>query len=795
MSAESLVCRHPVSPKPTNERQDWTEENSRRPSLNMGWENMDDDDLAGPSHTIRQPSDAIVDRAGSHLSPHTQGSSALAPDLTAAFSSSMSLSCVTRQTSQDDCSYSRFLAWAAVQRNLCWRISSSEKLSCPLYQCGKQFKDHETMLKHLAACQYLATREYWCYDHKRVERFDVAKCKRCISHPSRRKKMLSMTKSFFSSLGHKSKKSPELDFDIDETRILAPPSYHESLNYDPPAKSELFSTEILEIDSTEVPVPQVSLTEAPIPVINPQALLLPELDSTMIPMQSGMQWQPTTYLPTPTNTQFFTAAPAYESLSATRPASQGPLQGAQQNRQAPRSKNLSPSSSVRSTTSTASNVSNVSSITTTSSLWSAPSTAWSGFETNLTTLSRDESFNDVTEQCPSDPLYVLPEIPELPADMPTVPELSSGDFDSFQDLLFSFDANLDSTNVSYPENLGLDEEAVVPPVVHPMRTGGSAICQSEVQSLVAIAWEALQEHIISSTNKIQHVHNPLADQLRLFSPQTIAFRGLGCLRRLLDGSPPISALDTLCLVHVVYSFSLVVYADDIVYGDGATRRSREFFAQSMLYATWFAPEDQVFFRQVAKAIWQPGDIADNQLSRLLREQSIPLQRSPSNKGKEHATRLNGTNDDKNDPLISAAQNFLDGRFNVFGLRLGPCNCGRERLRREADIRSLELEVSAILGSSVDNLATGLRAKHSEDASIGGNADVQVTLKGQGLRNVLSVLVNRFHEVDGLVAQLSQVNNRLSSGLVCSTRRFELEALQAGQVINSSPRTQVFPSLN
>ncbi len=53
------------------------------------------------------------------------------------------------------------------------------------------------MLRHLAGCECLPSGEYWCYDHMRVERFDDLKCKRCLGHPSKRRKMLSMAKNFF----------------------------------------------------------------------------------------------------------------------------------------------------------------------------------------------------------------------------------------------------------------------------------------------------------------------------------------------------------------------------------------------------------------------------------------------------------------------------------------------------------------------------------------------------------------------------------------------------------------------
>lgn len=48
-------------------------------------------------------------------------------------------------------------------------------------------------------------------------------------------------------------------------------------------------------------------------------------------------------------------------------------------------------------------------------------------------------------------------------------------------------------------------------------------------------------------------------------------------------------------------------------------------------------------------------------------------------------------------------------------------------------------------------------------------------------NVLNVLVNQFHDVDGLIAQLNEVNQSITNGVLRSTRRLELEALQAGQV--------------
>lgn len=467
--------------------------------------------------------------------------------------------------------------------------------------------------------------------------------------------MLSVAKTFFNTLGNKTKKLPDLTAPVEEP-VLAPPSYHESefLNLDLPEKPELSSTtEILEIDSTEV-----TASEASVPAIDPKELLLPELDC--LPMHSSMQWQPTPIM----SYDFSLAAPAYESLTAARLTPQIPSPESQQSQTGPRSvppsarsKNLSPSSSVRSTNST---TSNVSAISTSASLWSASSTAWSGIETNFTSPSIDlispldyasgDFLDDVFEHCPSGPLDM---ISELPADTPELHELSSGDF-GMQDMPFAFDANLPSADTSYPADFAVEEEKRESPAVHAAGDGSKPVLQSEAKSLAAAAWDALSEHVLSSHAKIKHLRNSLANQLGMLSPQTIVQKGLTSLRSILDGRLLISPLDTLSLVHLIYSFSLVAYGDD------ATQRSCHLFAQSLLYSDWFTSEDQLQFREVVKAIWQPSNMTDGQLDQLVKDQSRGIHRIFSDKGKGRAITPDSSIFANVDPLISTAQTFLDG---------------------------------------------------------------------------------------------------------------------------------------
>lgn len=93
----------------------------------------------------------------------------------------------------------------------------------------------------------------------------------------------------------------------------------------------------------------------------------------------------------------------------------------------------------------------------------------------------------------------------------------------------------------------------------------------------------------------------------------------------------------------------------------------------------------------------------------------------------------------------------------------------------------ELETTAVLGSSFEVHASKLRAKHEQNEVMRNRPDGSPTANFEGLMNVLNILVNQFHDVDGLIARLSEVNQSITNGLLGSTRRFELETLQAGQV--------------
>jgi len=548
-------------------------------------------------------------------------------------------------------------------------MTDVEKRECPLLRCTKRFPDHESMLRHLVECEYLSFAEYWCFTHSRVERFDDSKCKRCIGPGgSKRRKMMSMAKTFFSSLGHKQKKGSGLDLGLGDSVTLLSPLYDEDNPRD--LHFELSSTEIVELDSTEVVLPLVSHAS-----VNPQDLLLPELDSNAAALDSFV-WQPSPLLGGAS-----LASPA-DHLASKGPAVPKPFlqlhtQGLEQFRQAPRprpvappvlrSKNLSPSSSVRSTASTMSTMSTISSIISPISVWSHGSHTWSsGLDTSLTSPTtdgellpngawdEDPSFCDYA--CPADLTHDISS--ELPAD---VPSQKAGAL-AVDPLLFPYDAALSTAAMSYDANVVLTQESDVLALGPMPIEDAPPVCYSETKAFVTAAWDLALAHIADSLDKIQNMEgNHLASELRLLTPKVIAGKGFQALRCSLDGYHPNSAIDALCLVHLVYALSIATY------GNEASAQFKKFFAQTLAYARHFPHADREPYTHVAVAIWLPAGVTQAELDRQMELQYISMQAPYQCKGKEAQAGHGNT-----DALTCAAREYLDGELD----NLVPCACKR-----------------------------------------------------------------------------------------------------------------------
>lgn len=511
------------------------------------------------------------------------------------------------------------------------------------------------MLRHLVGCEQLASGEYWCYDHMRIERFDDMKCKHCLGHPSKRRKVLSLAKNFFHSLGHRSKKGQALET-YSEDQLMPPPPSYDSIGLIPqPDLTELPATQIVEADSTEIRILPARVT-TDVAVIDPQTLLapsVPELGCTGQRLSPFMQWDQTQTMHgssitwhAPDDTDLCSTS-SRPSLQLNTFGLQGPRQLAPPKQVLPasRSKNLSPSSSLRSNTSTNSNLSTSTSLISPVSNWSGAWSLGSGFDTGLTSpvddILTDNLFTTSASGCDK----VTPSFDflhhfcsELPADVPDTK--GTGDI-SPDPLLLSLNET-SSINPPYAGDITFDEDL-------DLGLGDSSardlnVCCSETVSMVGTACDALQAHIDESTLKIQHVAtNKLSVQLRSMSTKEVAAAGLRTLRALLNGHTPSSAIDALCFVHLTYAFSMVTFEEHTI------ELSTSLFMQSLSYANELPPIDRGVYQQLVSLIWQPANMDPD-----LR---WTLSRSPVAQGKMPESAVGALAGP--DSLLSVALSFLD----------------------------------------------------------------------------------------------------------------------------------------
>ncbi|KAK4225397.1 hypothetical protein QBC38DRAFT_265859 [Podospora fimiseda] len=695
------------------------------------------------------------------------------------------LSCVSKDTYPEDCAQQRFIVWAAVKRNESLRKNPEKKLECPLLKCDQRFGNHEAMLKHLAACTYLADREYWCYDHMKVERFDDIKCKRCLGHNSKRRKVLSMAKGFFHRLGHKSKKEHGMDYAEDDQLLPPPPSY-ESIGGLPAASehiiNELPPTEILEADSVEVPVPQAQpLTITASDGIDPQALLVPvtpavpELDSTM------MSWAsmpiPISTIPhvlpeiQPEDCRAVFFKPALQvTTNGLQPRRPSPRPVSRPIPPAPRSKGLSPSSSVRSTASTDSTVSTDSTTSTDSTMTNDSNITMSSIGSSLVSPVSDYSGDwsmasgiETHKTSPDDKIMIdnpfgdqfgyndglpdfMSDVYELPADFPiSRPEdrLTSAS-------LFPFDTTV-ATAFSYAPEINLPEDPIELLALEEANVEQPELCCSETKSLISSAWDALQEHYLTSMMKVKNLQpNPLSQQLASMSIGTMAKSGLRTLQGLLDGQRPRSANDALCLVHLVCALSLAVYEEE------AANRVKDLYLQSLVYINALPPDQREFYYELTVLIWQPPDLSQLDVSSYLMP-SPSLSFDP--KGKLPDVFAVDTSHQTADALLMTARDFLD-----------------------------KMEITLL--SSRDSLVPhdvqflDLSNKHLQDSLPTGSVNESLTIT---VKYALEALVREFLDVTTLTSELEDVFQRVLNGTITSVRRVEIEILRAGQKSMAPPR--------
>ncbi|MBE3042870.1 hypothetical protein IMZ48_09920 [Candidatus Bathyarchaeota archaeon] len=594
------------------------------------------------------------------------------------------------------------MVWVAVKRNECERMTLSERLECPLLRCRKRFGNHELMLQHLYACDELDSGEYWCYDCGHAERFTDAKCKRCLGHPTKRRKILSMAKNFFTSLGHKSRNDGLLS-QLPEDAVLVPPPSYDSLDLE--LTNELCSAgEIHEIDSTEVPSnpPSAPVLAPPPPMRNPPPQREP--DSALFASSTLQRPPPPCIFPAELDTRITLAgrialAGSYENgvdSWINDPTAYNPSEGSgrrnsmEERRLKTRSKTLAPSSSLRSnasnsstnTTNTSISTNSTDSTNTVSTGWSEPWTVTSGMDdsdlespiSNLFCPSKFDGRDANMGLCDSafdGDVYMRDfGISELPADLPFFAPLSatSDHLAEHQDLLPRGNPSengpgLDMAMLGNVDCLLSDFTNITPDIPGEASSSFNSPppfpSSVEPSSLVTSIWETLEAHVSSSEAKLRPMrNNGLAVQFSALGSRTIASYGHAALKAMLQGRPPESPLSILCYVHVAYAYFLVVHQEE------AGIYSKELFAQALAYATEPAVPSQTEYLDIARAIWEPDDVDEttsiNAGTLQFESGTNPFAATFSAVGKGKGLSSGGPAMD--DALLSVSRYLLDGKL-------------------------------------------------------------------------------------------------------------------------------------
>ncbi|OAA47841.1 hypothetical protein NOR_02331 [Metarhizium rileyi] len=684
----------------------------------------------------------------------------------------------TRETLSDECALHRFIVWAAVKRNACSKMTAEERRECPLLRCRRRFPNHELLLQHLYDCKHLEFGEYWCYDCGKVETFhEMNKCRRCLGHPSKRKSLISLAKSILSSLGRPKSPTPSpANLEIEDS----PPSYECLVLDGGPTgihdEFELQSNEIHEIDSSEVPLPPIpedkeafqqdhlsrssSMSSAYTTCTRSFSMSsrksVTEEGQSPVNYESYINWSS----PSPVQTVSPADLVKPDAAKATvKPALQVNTRAAFDQYRARlkrRSKNLQPSSSVRSTSSTNSTSSTASCNISPMSVWSG---AWGdgiGIESALTSPADDVPNPDDVFPCPQPlsphlevddmdlafPHFVdgpngLIGLTELPADIPMA--------------LDFVDARQTSESSGTPlmppppsETLHLEslrnQSKQSQRMVDDLKRCNQK--QDSPHALILSVRETLDLHVSGSLDKLELLsrdgRNHVASKFCSMPANSVALIGLETMSEILQGQQVQSPSSILCFLHVVYSLSLVIHEQN------ATNWLTDSFNQAVSYCSWMSQADRFAYLQVVDFLWKPGDVTDEDfmsaLQRCLSQPSI----TDSCKGKESASHI----DHENDALLFISEYFLD-------------------------------EYAALRNTTEPGIQTSnLCTQHLKDDDL---AEMQHSPFSDAANCLILSLAQLYHRAGGFVSGMDELLGRVDSNHICTVRRLELELLQYGKM--------------
>ncbi|KAH6672718.1 hypothetical protein F5X68DRAFT_174970 [Plectosphaerella plurivora] len=680
-----------------------------------------------------------------------------------------SSSCVSRLTSPDECDRQRFIVWAAVLRNDCDKMSPSEKLECPLLRCRRRCDSHEAMLRHLYDCKLLTSGEYWCYKCERPEMFTDVNCNRCTSNPGRRRRIMSSAKSFFSSLGHKSRKEGAPSF-ADDVSLYDPPSL-DSLDIHPQQVELSSSTEIVEIDSVELsPAHHRRVSSASnmhisadahvqsthtatqdfadelsrVPASTTPLPPLPRIPDQLDMWEAGLM-TPEACEPArpPSPLWYQERTPLQLSTSSQQPQDQQFYPSALQNTQ------LSHSLSLRSNGSAATTSSNGISP---ASVYSAAWTMGSAWDTDVTSLSSgmvspvgclSRGGSNASRRSCFDPVPEENEgISELPADIPTTTSASGlSPFVNPENL--GIDQMYDPLSLS-TQTLSMMGQATAlldVSISEPQEHDVVEETTEDVETLATTAWKSLEFGVAEFMTKLDQLgSNPLAGQLLFLGLQGVASTGLSALSQALGGQTSLSSLEVVCFMYLADAFSTTL----------GHAEAGGMFDRSYLYSENIPPDERNAYLEIVNTLWPTLELhsPNPQLYGNLNLDFLPQ---------------------SYDPTLANPYNLPTAFRKLTGIS-----------RRFLD----ELESSAVLSLDLASGATQAPlawSRHWDDSQ--GNHDLGGNLT-TALCDFTFHLTSQYQHSSKFTSRLGNFLNRVRQGGVPTIRKAELELIRVGKDVTA-----------
>ncbi|KAI1435660.1 hypothetical protein GGR50DRAFT_693894 [Xylaria sp. CBS 124048] len=699
-------------------------------------------------------------------------------------------SCVSRNyISGENCARQRFILWAAVERNSSVHMAASERLRCPLLRCGERFEEHEEMLKHLTQCRHLSTGEYLCYECMRVERFNDKNCTGSIAQPTKRKRIISMAKSFFSNISsakgwrdtprpsnHNAQPCPPMSYSpnvdggepYNKAQVEQPVQQEEShQEMEPFARNqpELNGTEmLLELDSTPLP-PTTELD-----TVNHNA---PYPTATSSPQEPCVKAKaPSTPIP-----NFTLDPPSPPSFSTVR-RSDGGSSGSNGSRRPSLAldtkidryrtksytKHLSPSASLPFGSHGISPITPWSTGSGSSPMWSPVFSQDAMLASPITPLSADtypeapqEHHMFSTEKdmerstCPEDPYhYKRKSVPnfigdkQLPSQLLSDPLMFSYDPKDGYSWIFSMDTEMSlgtSVNMMFTDPTAKTDI--------PSDFLGAQIPGLEIKALIERVWDSLGQQFSSSVSKLSRLqNNSLADNFRTQALGAVVSVGLTRLKSFVNHNYHTrqDPIEYLCFIHLINSISLVSHED------GLMTRSNKIYEQAMAYSERFGTIYRDDYCQIVRALWHQNPQESTSRGRIPYSASW----SAGSKGKELDGQVSRMAIANPDPLVIMGQDFLD-----------------------------ELESIVVKSDTqhpIEVLSSDVWASHLSSNQPHSSGDTPLTIASSYL---VQELCRRYHDSDSLLGKLKAIGQNARTGYYPSIRKLELELIQTGKNYFSS----------